>query len=117
MCGRYASSSRPEDLVEQFEVDEDRMGQVVRSILVTPQSPPPGQPDFGPGHLTTGDGEVQSPLRVHAAERTPRVGDPIVFRHAKAGELAERFAEYLLLEGGAISSREPTYRGEGRTFL
>ena len=46
MCGRYASSSRPEDLVEQFEVDENRMGQVARSILVTPQSPPPGQPDF-----------------------------------------------------------------------
>jgi len=46
MCGRYASSSRPEDLIEEFEVDEDRTGQVARSILVTPQSPPAGQPDF-----------------------------------------------------------------------
>ena len=46
MCGRYASSSRPEDLVEEFEVDEDRTGQAARSILVTPQSPPAGQPDF-----------------------------------------------------------------------
>ena len=46
MCGRYASSSRPEDLVEEFEVDEDRTGQSSRSILVTPQSPPAGQPDF-----------------------------------------------------------------------
>ena len=46
MCGRYASSSRPEDLVEQFEVDEDRMGQVARCILATPQSPPAGQPDY-----------------------------------------------------------------------
>jgi len=46
MCGRYASSSRPEDLVEEFDVDEDRTGERVRSILVTPQSPPAGQPDF-----------------------------------------------------------------------
>ena len=46
MCGRYASSSRPEDLVEEFEVDEDRTGQASRSILATPQTPPAGQPDF-----------------------------------------------------------------------
>jgi putative SOS response-associated peptidase YedK len=46
MCGRYASSSRPEDLIEEFEVDEDRTAQPARSILVTPQSPPAGQPDF-----------------------------------------------------------------------
>ena len=46
MCGRYASSSRPEDLVEEFEVDEDRSAEWTRSILATPQSPPAGQPDF-----------------------------------------------------------------------
>jgi putative SOS response-associated peptidase YedK len=46
MCGRYASSSRPEDLVEEFEVDEDRTAQFTRSILVAPQSPPAGEPDF-----------------------------------------------------------------------
>jgi putative SOS response-associated peptidase YedK len=46
MCGRYASSSHPEDLVEEFEVDEDRTGQAGRSILAAPQSPPAGQPDF-----------------------------------------------------------------------
>ncbi|MEO6144728.1 MAG: SOS response-associated peptidase [Dermatophilaceae bacterium] len=46
MCGRYASSSRPEDLIEEFAVDEDRMGEGSRSILVAPQSPPAGQPDF-----------------------------------------------------------------------
>lgn len=46
MCGRYASSSRPEDLVEEFEVDDDRTGQTSRSILATPQNPPAGWPDF-----------------------------------------------------------------------
>jgi putative SOS response-associated peptidase YedK len=46
MCGRYASSARPDDLVEEFEVDEDRTGVPARSILATPQIPPAGQPDF-----------------------------------------------------------------------
>jgi len=46
MCGRYASSSHPEDLIEEFEVDQDRTGDAGRSILVAPQSPPAGQPDF-----------------------------------------------------------------------
>jgi D-serine deaminase-like pyridoxal phosphate-dependent protein len=64
-----------------------------------------------------GAGEVQTPLRVAGAPRRPRIGDPIFFRHAKAGELAERFPEYLLLRGREIVGREPTYRGEGRCFL
>ena len=46
MCGRYASSAHPEDLVEQFGVEQDRTGEPARSILVTPQTPPAGQPDF-----------------------------------------------------------------------
>lgn len=63
-----------------------------------------------------GAGEVQTPLRVPAGV-TFAVGDPVFFRHAKAGELAERFAEYLLVRGDVIESRVPTYRGEGRCFL
>jgi putative SOS response-associated peptidase YedK len=46
MCGRYASSSRPQDLVEEFDVESDRTGAAVRSILAAPQSPPAGEPDF-----------------------------------------------------------------------
>jgi putative SOS response-associated peptidase YedK len=46
MCGRYASSSRPQDLVEVFDVAQDRTDQQSRSVLATPQSPPAGQPDF-----------------------------------------------------------------------
>jgi D-serine deaminase-like pyridoxal phosphate-dependent protein len=67
--------------------------------------------------LMEGAGEVQSPLRVTGCRDRVRIGDPVIFRHAKAGELAERFSEYLLVRGGAVASSEPTYRGEGRTFL
>lgn len=46
MCGRYAATARPEELVEEFEVDVDRTGDPTRSVLVHPQSPRPGEPDF-----------------------------------------------------------------------
>jgi len=62
-----------------------------------------------------GTGEVQTPLRVPRGLRVD-LGVPVLLRHAKAGELAERFAEYLLVEGGRIVDRVPTYRGMGATF-
>lgn len=64
-----------------------------------------------------GAGEVQTPLTLSGPARQLRVGDPVIFRHAKAGELAERFDHYALLSGGEIVAREPTYRGMGRCFL
>ncbi|NEE44230.1 amino acid deaminase/aldolase, partial [Streptomyces sp. SID8455] len=39
------------------------------------------------------------------------------FRHAKAGELCERFDALQLIEGDRITATVPTYRGEGKTFL
>ncbi|MEZ4335871.1 MAG: alanine racemase [Sandaracinaceae bacterium] len=62
-----------------------------------------------------GAGEVQTPLRVPAGV-VLAVGDPVIFRHAKAGELAERFEAYLLVRGGELVGREPTYRGQGQCF-
>jgi D-serine deaminase-like pyridoxal phosphate-dependent protein len=64
-----------------------------------------------------GAGEVQTPLLLPADGPPIALGDPIVFRHAKAGELAERFNEYLLIRGGTVEGAEPTYRGEGQCFL
>ena len=46
MCGRYAASARPDELIEAFDVDEDHTGDPARSILKSPQSPPPGEPDW-----------------------------------------------------------------------
>jgi D-serine deaminase-like pyridoxal phosphate-dependent protein len=63
-----------------------------------------------------GAGEVQTPLRV-GGEVKLELGDPVFLRHAKAGELAEHFNEYLLLRGHRIETRAPTYRGLGQCFL
>jgi D-serine deaminase-like pyridoxal phosphate-dependent protein len=62
-----------------------------------------------------GVGEVQTPV-VGAAADSLRLGDLVWFRHAKAGELAERFAHYYLVEGNGVVGSAPTYRGEGRSF-
>ena len=63
-----------------------------------------------------GAGEVQTPLLGPAA-RDLRVGDRAYLRHAKAGELCERFGSLHLVEGDRIVEEVPTYRGEGRCFL
>ncbi|WP_354643452.1 amino acid deaminase/aldolase [Kitasatospora camelliae] len=63
-----------------------------------------------------GAGEVQTPLLGPAADDL-LIGDRVWFRHAKAGELCERFAELHLVAGDRVVDTVPTYRGEGRTFL
>ncbi|CAM4217820.1 Amino acid deaminase/aldolase [Nocardiopsis gilva] len=91
-----------------------------------PQPYLPGGLGYSP---TEGPGEAQTPLRGAAADRLA-IGDRVWMRHAKAGELCERFAELHLIETGAadgggagadpvprVVATVPTYRGEGRTFL
>jgi len=68
---------------------------------------------------TEGAGEVQTPVR-GAAAGTLHTGDRVWMRHAKAGELAERFTHYHLIdhrgEWGAGIKTVPTYRGERQCF-
>jgi D-serine deaminase-like pyridoxal phosphate-dependent protein len=61
-----------------------------------------------------GAGEVQTPV---IGAESLRVGDRVYFRHAKAGELCERFNTLLLVQGDEVVDEIPTYRGEGCSFL
>ncbi|MCB5170336.1 alanine racemase [Streptomyces bambusae] len=63
-----------------------------------------------------GAGEVQTPLLGAPADDL-LIGDRVWFRHAKAGEMCERFDALHLVEGDRVTATVPTYRGEGRTFL
>jgi D-serine deaminase-like pyridoxal phosphate-dependent protein len=63
-----------------------------------------------------GAGEVQTPV-LGAAAYGLRIGDRVYFRHAKAGELCERFDSLYLVEGDRVVDQVPTYRGEGFSFL
>ncbi len=75
------------------------------------------QPVWPPGLsliANEGAGEVQTPV---TGDVLPAIGEPVLFRHAKAGELCERFNELLLWRDGAIVERVPTYRGEGWQYV
>ena len=63
-----------------------------------------------------GAGETQTPLR-GAIANALRIGDRVWMRHAKAGELCERFERLYLVSGEEIVDEVPTYRGEGQCFL
>ncbi|HKG16912.1 MAG TPA: amino acid deaminase/aldolase, partial [Solirubrobacteraceae bacterium] len=63
-----------------------------------------------------GAGEVQTPVLGDPAGRL-RIGDRVYLRHAKAGELCERFDRLHLVRDGRIVDEVPTYRGEEKTFL
>eukprot|EP00048_Salpingoeca_helianthica_P024325 m.31478 g.31478 ORF g.31478 m.31478 type:complete len:460 (-) comp9318_c0_seq1:32-1411(-) len=64
-----------------------------------------------------GFGEVQTPLYVTGSSaHNIGIGDPIFFRPAKAGEIAEHFNEYVLVRGDTIAGRARTYRGLGKAF-
>ena len=62
-----------------------------------------------------GAGEVQTPLRLSGGADL-RVGDRVWFRHAKSGEVMERFEQAHLVRGTTIETTVPTYRGEQKTF-
>jgi D-serine deaminase-like pyridoxal phosphate-dependent protein len=64
-------------------------------------------------HPLEGAGEVQTPLRTSGCRVPLAPGDPVLFRHAKAGELMEHFGEVLLLDAVRGRERVPTYRGAG----
>jgi D-serine deaminase-like pyridoxal phosphate-dependent protein len=84
-------------------------GPAGRDRLPSPAVPPGLRLD-----RSEGAGEVQTPLLRAGGLR---VGDRVWFRHAKAGELFERFNEVHLVRGGEIVDTVPTYRGEGKAFL
>ena len=64
---------------------------------------------------TEGAGEVQSPVKGRAA-RTLSIGDRVVMRYAKAGEMCERFDAVAIVDGTGAVETVPTYRGEGKNF-
>ncbi|MDQ0177168.1 type III PLP-dependent enzyme domain-containing protein [Bacillus chungangensis] len=62
-----------------------------------------------------GAGEVQTPLL--ATTVIPSIGDSVYFRHAKAGELCERFSCLYGYRDGQVVETFTTYRGDGQCFL
>jgi D-serine deaminase-like pyridoxal phosphate-dependent protein len=90
-------------------------GYIASGIPGKDRSPTPYLPTGLSLIATEGAGEVQTPVTGRAAKDL-RVGDRVWLRHTKAGELAERFTEYHVLDGDRVTATVPTYRGEGQCF-
>jgi D-serine deaminase-like pyridoxal phosphate-dependent protein len=89
-------------------------GYVASGGAGTSRLPQPAWPEGLSLVSLEGAGEVQTPLRVPKGVEL-EIGEPVFFRHAKAGELAEHFAEYLLVGGEEVVGTAKTYRGLGVT--
>jgi D-serine deaminase-like pyridoxal phosphate-dependent protein len=63
-----------------------------------------------------GAGEVQTPLHYAGPEKL-QIGSSIIMRHAKSGEVCERFEKIELIRKGKVESSISTYRGEGKNFV
>ncbi|HEX5566811.1 MAG TPA: amino acid deaminase/aldolase, partial [Streptomyces sp.] len=117
-------SGRPAALFAQPVVRRPGVGVVTVLGGGYPASGPAGRdrlpvPYLPPGlryDPAEGPGEVQTPLIGPPADDL-LIGDRVWFRHAKSGELCERFETLHLVEGDRVVAAVPTYRGEGRTFL
>lgn len=91
-------------------------GYIASGEMGLDRLPVPALPAGGKLLGLEGAGEVQTPVVLPpGVDVAP--GEPYFFRHAKAGELAEHFTEYLLIRGDRIEGRAKTYRGHGQCFL
>lgn len=74
---------------------------------------------YEPSHFAffglEGAGEVQTPILLKG--KVVDIGDTIYFRHAKAGELCERFQVLHAVRGDKYVGPYTTYRGNGQCFL
>lgn len=61
-------------------------------------------------------GEVQTPLH-KTADIELNLGDPVFLRHAKSGELMERFEDILVVRDNKIDQKWKTYRGDSLCYL
>jgi D-serine deaminase-like pyridoxal phosphate-dependent protein len=61
-----------------------------------------------------GTGEVQTPIHIDHARL--EIGDPVFLRHAKAGEICERFNQITAFRQQSIIQTFTTYRGNGVNF-
>lgn len=90
-------------------------GYIASGVTGSDKNPMPVWPANLSFLKNEGAGEVQTPLRDR--DDAVQIGDTVYFRHAKAGELCERFPELHARRGSRYEGAYKTYRGEDGCFL
>lgn len=80
------------------------------------KTPTPQLPDGASLLSNEGAGEVQTPVEYDGPIELD-LGDPVFFRHAKAGELCAHFEHLHVIADGELVDRYRTYRGDDECFL
>ncbi|WP_223589910.1 amino acid deaminase/aldolase [Neobacillus bataviensis] len=91
-------------------------GYIASGAVGNDKLPKPYLPEDAQLLSLEGAGEVQTPIVYRGTEKL-MLGDPIFLRHAKAGELCERFNHLYCVSKGEIVNKVTTYRGDGQCFL
>ena len=91
-------------------------GYIASGAVGSDKEPTPYLPAGAELLANEGAGEVQTPVRYRGPVPL-QLGDPILMRHAKAGELCERFERLHVISDGEVVDTYPTYRGDGQCFL
>jgi D-serine deaminase-like pyridoxal phosphate-dependent protein len=91
-------------------------GYVASGPPAADRAPVPTLPEGASLRSTEGAGEVQTPVAYDGPVDLAH-GDPVVFRHAKAGELCRTFDELHVVGDDGVERTVPTYRGDGVCYL
>ncbi|MEI4803380.1 amino acid deaminase/aldolase [Bacillus sp. NPDC077411] len=91
-------------------------GYIASGMTGKEKQPQPYMPSGAKLLPLEGAGEVQTPVYYEGTEQL-RIGEGIVFRHSKAGELCERFSSLHRISDGEVVGEYRTYRGDGQCFL
>ncbi|MEN2992945.1 MAG: alanine racemase [Bacteroidia bacterium] len=85
-------------------------GGYIASGAIGPQKQPrPWLPPHAKFLPHEGAGEIQTPLQIVPTPAFLKVGEPLYFRHAKAGELTQHFPTLHALRGEKVVAHFPTY--------
>lgn len=91
-------------------------GYTASGALDLNKLPKPYLPEGIKWFKNEGVGEVQTPF-TYKGDINLKIGDLVILRHSKAGEVCERFNELYLVSNGRILDQYLTYRGEGKCFM
>ncbi|WP_232680718.1 alanine racemase [Nocardioides sp. R-C-SC26] len=90
-------------------------GYIASGPTVATRAPSPVWPERLALRGMEGAGEVQTPVEGKGA-RDLAVGDRVLMRHAKSGEVFERLDVVARVDADERVTTTPTYRGEGHNF-
>lgn len=91
-------------------------GFIASGAIGKEKQPTPYSPHFCKLLPLEGAGEVQTPI-LYSGDDELNIGEAILFRPSKAGEISERFSHLIVISQNEVIDYFTTYRGDKGCFL